>query len=567
MSPEALEEKINSSSPIKGFKYRVSQSRSDSDTKRGADLFAQSIEEGVYHIAVNAMDVKMNLKNKARVLEDEPVEMIAGKEIKVGTLAAAMNPTTDAHVVLAALKSMAESELGDFLILVTQGDHRKPALEATAKERYAITKAYFEYIFGKNGIVRVAPMEEGNGEDKLLRLAELNKEAAKLEIGYGAGGDHFRVFAGFKFSLVTEDNKKDILYYAKLPGYKDILRRLSAQLKSIKAVEPPSLQLLINGNPAALISKGGIEVPVLDTVSKLFLIGRQLRKNKINASLKMICISRGAALPDPIRDEMIANQEVGVVFNEGIEVDVSSTLIRKAVVEFFKTGIVNYDSFAFLPVEIIQSIFAPEHRPYLYFLARLQGAELPQSLVLMDPLQSKAEKDRQAALSRNVAESFRTLALPALTFSEGISGNESKVSVMEQGKEVLSMTYRIQERLNLQSGQPVTILNSDTVLAAGVVEGAKVDQIIDIMKDYVEKLNGVKLDSAMISSGAVKPETIYGGIDFNTTNFDLEETGEKINVSFDPSLIGQFMRGDFSGVSPVIIQITSIQDPLSLAGV
>jgi hypothetical protein len=564
MSPEGLEEKINSASPVKGFKYRVLQSKANSDTKRGADLFAQSIEEGVYHIAVNAMDGKMDLRNKARVSEDEPVEKIKGKEIKVGTLAAAMNPTTDAHVVLAAVKSMAESELGDFLILVTQGDHRKPALEATAQERYAITKAYFEYIFGKNGMIRVAPMEEGNGEDKLLRLADLNKEAEKLEIGYGAGGDHFRAFAGIKFQAVTDDNKKDIVYYARLPGYKDILRRLDIHLKAIKAIAPPSLQTLINGNPVSLINKGGIDVPVLDTVSKLFLIGKQLKKNKINAALEMICISRGAALPDSIRDDMIENNEVGVVFNEGIEVDVSSTLIRKAVVEFFKTGIINYDSFAFLPVEIIQSIFAPEHRPYLYFLARLQGAELPQALILMDPLQSKAEKDRRDALSKNVMESFRTLGLSSLTFQDRITGNESKISVMERDKEILSITYRVQERLDLQSGQAKTILNSDTVLAGGVVEGAKVDQIIEVMKDYIERLNGVRTDQAMLISQPEKPETLYGGIDFNSTNFDLEETGEKINASFDPGMIEQFQRGDFSGVVPVIIRITPIEDPWAM---
>jgi hypothetical protein len=82
-------------------------------------------------------------------------------------------------------------------------------------------------------------------------------------------------------------------------------------------------------------------------------------------------------------------------------------------------------------------------------------------------------------------------------------------------------------------------------------------------KDRPQKPNGkttpnVKKDMA---------QTANGGIDLNAGNLQMEINGEKIDLKFDPAMVEQFQRGDFSGVAPVIIQITAIQNPMSLLGV
>jgi len=84
-------------------------------------------------------------------------------------------------------------------------------------------------------------------------------------------------------------------------------------------------------------------------------------------------------------------------------------------------------------------------------------------------------------------------------------------------------------------------------------------------------------DRAMSSSGtamAVEPVRARqaakanpnGGIDLNARNMGLDVRGEKTDVRFDKAIIGQFKRGDFSGVRPVIIKITPIADVMPLLG-
>lgn len=55
-----------------------------------------------------------------------------------------------------------------------------------------------------------------------------------------------------------------------------------------------------------------------------------------------------------------------------------------------------------------------------------------------------------------------------------------------------------------------------------------------------------------------------GGIDLNSRNMPMEIDGQKIEMKFDPALIAQFKRNDFSGVHPVIINIFPIKSILEL---
>ncbi len=85
----------------------------------------------------------------------------------------------------------------------------------------------------------------------------------------------------------------------------------------------------------------------------------------------------------------------------------------------------------------------------------------------------------------------------------------------------------------------------------------------------------IKIDLAMQAGGTMKaagqvvtsvhPRNV-GGIDLNAKNMQMDVNGQKINIHFDPAMVAQFKRGDFSGVRPVIIKITPIQNIMPLLG-
>ena len=49
-----------------------------------------------------------------------------------------------------------------------------------------------------------------------------------------------------------------------------------------------------------------------------------------------------------------------------------------------------------------------------------------------------------------------------------------------------------------------------------------------------------------------------GGIDLNSGHLKMEISGEKVNITFDPAMIAQFRRGDFSGVQIQILDVVPI---------
>jgi hypothetical protein len=49
-----------------------------------------------------------------------------------------------------------------------------------------------------------------------------------------------------------------------------------------------------------------------------------------------------------------------------------------------------------------------------------------------------------------------------------------------------------------------------------------------------------------------------GGIDLNARNLNMESSGQKVKIIFDPAMIAQFRRGDFSGVKIQILDVVPI---------
>ncbi|MBF0522343.1 MAG: hypothetical protein HQL24_04715 [Candidatus Omnitrophica bacterium] len=71
-----------------------------------------------------------------------------------------------------------------------------------------------------------------------------------------------------------------------------------------------------------------------------------------------------------------------------------------------------------------------------------------------------------------------------------------------------------------------------------------------------------------ISETTDKAMATPGGIDLNAKNLDMNvsKEGNGIEIKFDPAMVEQFKRGDFSGIVPVIIRITPIESPFPLLG-
>ena len=569
------------------------------NTESGTGQLAAALEEAVYRVAVNHMNGEINLYNKARVSGDDPLS-VKGKNLKVGTLAYAGNIPTDAHTILTALKSMAESKSDDFLIMLTKGDRaRKPALEEMFEPRFEMSKIIFEYIFGKMEgghipLVRVMPQlpnDQGlNGEEKVIPLAELNKDAESLDVAYTAGGDHFLSIAGYR--EVTQESVEDFLYYARLPGYKEILERIKEfddgehiddlnQL--IQAAGEGRLEELIQSQPT---SAHKIQMPLLDTVSKLYLDNRYLKTEPAfrdkEVKVRMISVVRGPSLPDRLRDQMIDKKEIEVIENVGIDTEISSTIIRKGVIKFFRSGEIDYDDFAFAPLPVLEYIFKPENRHYLYFLARLQKANLPKALTLMDPL---AAPEREQMIRAEENQGLKKVIPPNFEIGESFINDEhltTTVSIVNtQTKQpAVTMKYNVQESID-NKGKPQTKINfiEDEHVHHGV-QAALADALDKGLRRYIYRVNGANLSELSEPDRAMGHQSVkvfsepveipsYGGIDFDPSNLDMEESGQKMDVHFDQALAEQFKRSGVSGFYPRIVNIEEMPDvfpPSSVSG-
>jgi hypothetical protein len=74
----------------------------------------------------------------------------------------------------------------------------------------------------------------------------------------------------------------------------------------------------------------------------------------------------------------------------------------------------------------------------------------------------------------------------------------------------------------------------------------------------------VQQDSAMKTIA----KDINGGIDLNARNMglDVARDGKGIEMNFDPAMVAEFQKGNFTGVEGIILRIIPIQSPLPILG-
>jgi len=103
----------------------------------------------------------------------------------------------------------------------------------------------------------------------------------------------------------------------------------------------------------------------------------------------------------------------------------------------------------------------------------------------------------------------------------------------------------------------ITVIRSSFVFQ----HPTNVPSIIDPLEDggFNYRTSELLVDRASLAGS---PE---GGIDLASKHLRMESSGEKVNITFDPLMIAQFKRGDFSGVRIQILDVVPI-NPVSLLG-
>ena len=89
-------------------------------------------------------------------------------------------------------------------------------------------------------------------------------------------------------------------------------------------------------------------------------------------------------------------------------------------------------------------------------------------------------------------------------------------------------------------------------------------QWTDLSTDVVRET----IAHARSKAGADKAMNTPGGVDFNAKNMGLnvDKEGKGIAMKFDPAMVAEFQKGNFTGVEGIILRIVPIQSPLPFLG-
>ncbi len=103
---------------------------------------------------------------------------------------------------------------------------------------------------------------------------------------------------------------------------------------------------------------------------------------------------------------------------------------------------------------------------------------------------------------------------------------------------------------------------------AGSHFNQKINPVVAAELIYVTEKDPQDHTKIRMRSAFDNATVVDGGIDINSNNLSLDvaREGRGVEMALDPAMVAQFERGDFSGVVPVILNITPISSPLPLLG-
>lgn len=142
------------------------------------------------------------------------------------------------------------------------------------------------------------------------------------------------------------------------------------------------------------ISVAKVTMPKLDTFGKVFLNQGDVPEN---VQLKVMITSRGEKPIDKLRDYL----NIPTAHNQGMEEDISSTILRTGLMKVALTKKIDTNDFGAAFKFTLRKLLVPENRSYAHYLIRVGGETiLPQAIELLWPSEtiSKSEKGRQEIL-------------------------------------------------------------------------------------------------------------------------------------------------------------------------
>ncbi len=160
-------------------------------------------------------------------------------------------------------------------------------------------------------------------------------------------------------------------------------------------------------------------------------------------------------------------------------------------------------------------------------------------------------------------------------------GDKEALDIVDaQGMVVDRLTALVGEKLELAEGQKAVSRYVPFAVAGDIVFAPKDPFEVQAFRaEQMDRYAGIHASRMSPGLEALQAEmikdirgdtgdkaSVNGGIDFNSANMDMTETGVKADMTFDKAMMEQFRHGDFTGIRPVIIRVTPLPDVLPLLG-
>jgi len=580
------------------------------------DALAANREAG--EIATRAADIMLaNALNGIADYTKQPPTSIEGMKLYKGKLSmvkffSKFNPPTIAHENATVFLAYALSGADSYLIGVTYKDFRKVYIGNSFPARKELAHISFDSIGqGKIGYLEENPLYDlDNGEEvdykiyeELEKVQEKNPELV-IESVYPFGDDHnqiwaanikdgevhgviwdkwdpvlermYEIWAGKNwevFKKLIEDQLDD-------PGnkwfYSETENKQDDYLKRKRIID-----LIIDSatweefrSRFDALSLENQIIPRLESFGKLFITKSRFPGMKITA---MRTARPPDFVEDRLRDKMLKDGRMTIISVPGFSGAVSATFARNFLNQMI-FRIFNFRLGYVLSSPVLEKV--------------LNTFDLFHLLTRQDPIKGLPGNIENGFLSgRNEnVKRINTLrrkwgaiikkeagAKSDIIWkgSDGVDfimnldkgGGKmfpSSITVKEEGGgELAKVVYTVNNALDPVTGEDINRIVVDSKAGSPVMIHLIVGYIMEVNN------NATVTDSAMNASGEnIRTSSRNeGGIDFNAKNLQMDINGEEVDLKFDPAMAEQFQRGDFSGVVPIIIQITPVLNLSTLLGV
>lgn len=302
-----------------------------------------------------------------------------------------------------------------------------------------------------------------------------------------------------------------------------------------------------------------------------YLIVRQNKDNSMTSSILKKMSQQ--ALPD---EAMSAEAVKKTYVIAGYQMPISSVLVNGRTRHFIP-GLMNEDRNLWIVPRPIGGITFEEDgdrrqdQPEMIverFIASL-GAQAQEAFARAKEKVIKDKARQWQTLKRLAAEmaEARTTRVSVDVDDPIVKGHVRRLEEVMQAGRVLSFTAYDSKAVHMSSDEEMGLARpADTPQRLFVWQDGDTSNVQRIVSLWFDDLSRLPEFAGITTSDQAQAASPLGGIDLDSKNLILDVNGDKINISFDPAMLEQFRRGDFSGVRPVIISIVPVANINGLLG-